>query len=130
MVEYNTINTKLTNLQLSKLKTAVKNNEATTLRISNKNFSKEELPHDFFLTQAQVTKLRNKIENNMSADIKLSKAQIKKMAQSGGFLGRLLGRLLPKLIKPAISVGKKYISSFRIKCSNECCRCRNPKIYI
>ena len=48
----------------------------------------------------------------MSTDIKLSKAQIRKMAQSGGFLGRLLGRLLikpatkilPKLVKPATSI--------------------------
>ena len=84
MVEYNTINTKLSNLQLRKLKTAVKNNEGTTLKISNKNFNKEELPHELFLTQKQVTKLRNKIENNMSVDIKLSKAQIKKIVMSGG----------------------------------------------
>ena len=78
MVEYNKINTKLSNLQLSKLKTAVKNDEGTTLRISNKNFNKEELPHELFLTQQQITKLRKKIESNISADIKLSKAQIKK----------------------------------------------------
>ena len=78
MVEYNKINAKLSNLPLSKLKTAVKNNEGTTLRISNTNCNKEELPHELFLTQQQITKLRNKIENNMSADIKFSKAQIKK----------------------------------------------------
>ena len=30
----------------------------------------------------------------MSTDIKLSKAQIKKIIQSGGFLGKLLGPLL------------------------------------
>ena len=48
----------------------------------------------------------------MSTDIKLNKAQIRKMARSGGFLGRLLGRLLikpatkilPKLVKPATSI--------------------------
>ena len=40
------------------------------------------------------------------------------MAQSGGFLGRLLGRflikpatkMLPKLIKPAVSVGKNILA--------------------
>ena len=78
MVEYNTINAKLTNLQLNKLKTAVKSNEGTTLRLGAKNFNKEELPHELFLTQKQTTKLRNTINNNMSTDIKLSKAQIKK----------------------------------------------------
>ena len=36
MVEYNKINAKLSNIQLSKLKTAIKKNEGTTLRISSK----------------------------------------------------------------------------------------------
>ena len=63
---------------MSKLKTAVKNNEGTTLRISAKIFNSDNLPHELFLTTAQITKLRNAIKNNMSADIKLSKAQIKK----------------------------------------------------
>ena len=78
MVEYNKINAKLSNLQLSKLKTAVKNNEGTTLRIGVKNFNKQDFPHELFLTQKQITKLKNNTENNMSTDIKLSKAQIKK----------------------------------------------------
>ena len=78
MVEYNKINAKLSNIQLSKLKNTVKNNEGTTLRISSKNFNSDNLPHELFLTQRQITKRRNNIENNMSSDIKLSKAQIKK----------------------------------------------------
>ena len=52
------------------------------------------LSHELFLTQRQITKLRNNIENNMSTDIKLRKAQISKIIQSGGFLGKLLGPLL------------------------------------
>ena len=110
MVEYNTINTKLSNLQLSKLKIAVKNNKGTTLRLGTKNFDKEELPNELFLTQKQITKLRNSINNNMSTDIKLSKAQIKKIVTSGSGLGSILGRLLPKLIKPAILVGKNILA--------------------
>ena len=77
MVDYSTINAKLSNLQLSKLKIAVKNNEGTTLRLGAKNFNNEQLPHEL-LTQKQITKLRNSINNNMSTDIKLSKTQIKK----------------------------------------------------
>ena len=69
MVAYNATNTKFSNVQLSKLKTAIKNNKRTTLRISNKNFNKEELPHELFLTQRRITKLRDKMENNMSVDI-------------------------------------------------------------
>ena len=65
-----------------------------TLRIGIKNFNKEDLPHELLLTTRQSTKLRNAINNNMSTDIKLSKAQIKKIIQSGGFLGKLLGPLL------------------------------------
>ena len=54
-------------------------------------FSANNLPHELLLTTRQTTKLRNAIENNMSTDIKLSKAQISKIIQSGGFLGKLLG---------------------------------------
>ena len=45
MAEYNKINVKVSNLQVSKLKTAVKNNEGTTLRISAKMFNSDNLPH-------------------------------------------------------------------------------------
>ena len=111
MVQYNRVNTKLSNLQLSKLKNAAKNNEGTTLRMGNKNFNKEKLPHELLLTTRQTTKLRYSIQNNMSADAKFSKAQIKKRIQSGSFLGKLLGRFLSKLIKLAISVGKNLLAS-------------------
>ena len=60
----------------------------------NSRMFKENLPHELFLTTRQTTKLRNSIENNMSTDIKLSKAQISKIIQSGGFLGKILGPLL------------------------------------
>ena len=78
MVEYTKVNVKLTNLQLSKFKRAVKSNDSTTLRIGIKNFNKEDLPHELLLTTRQNTELRNAINNNLATDIKLSKAQIKK----------------------------------------------------
>ena len=81
MVEYTKVNVNLTNLQLSKLKKAIKSNEGTTLRLGIKNFNKDELPHELLLTTKQSTKLRNAINNNMATDIKLSKAQIKKLIQ-------------------------------------------------
>ena len=46
------------------------------------------------MTTRQKIKLRNTFHNNVSTDLKLSKAQISKIIQSGGFLGRLLGPLL------------------------------------
>ena len=93
MVEYNKVNLKLSDNQLKKLKTAVKNKTGTTLRISLKMFNGNNLPHELLLTTRQKTKIRNAF-NNMSTDLKLSKAEINKIIQSGGFLGRLLGPLL------------------------------------
>ena len=89
MVEYAKVNVKLTNLQLSNLKKKVKNNDSTTLRIGIKNLNKEDLSYELLLTTRQNTKLRNAINNNLSTDIKLSQAQIRKIIQSGGFLGKL-----------------------------------------
>ena len=77
MVEYTKVNVKLTNLQLSKFKKVVKNNDGATLRISIKNFNKDELPHELLLTTRQSTKLRNAINSNLATDIKFSKTQLK-----------------------------------------------------
>ena len=83
MVEYNTINAKLSDSQLNKLNSAVKNKQGTTLRINARMFSANNLPHELLLTKRETNKLRNPIENNMSTDIKLPKAQISKIVQSG-----------------------------------------------
>ena len=50
MVEYNTVTAKLSSSQLNELKTALKNNEGTTLRISAKMFNGNNLPHELLLT--------------------------------------------------------------------------------
>ena len=105
MVEYNAVNAKLSNSQLNKLKSAVKNKQGTTLRINARMFNGNNLPRELLLTTRQTTELRNAIENNMTTDIKLSKAQISKIIQSGGFLGKLLGPLVKTgfpLLKPVI----------------------------
>ena len=94
MVEYNTVNAKISESQVNKLKGAVRNKQGTILRMNAKIFNGNNLPHQLILTQRQITKLRNNIENNLQTDIKLSKAQILKIIQSGGFLGTLLDPLL------------------------------------
>ena len=58
MVEYNKVNVKLSNTQLNKLKTAVKNKTGTTLRMNLKMFDGNDLPHKLLLTIRQKTKLR------------------------------------------------------------------------
>ena len=57
-------------------------------------FNGNNLPQELLLTTRQKTKVRHAFNNNTSTDLKLSKAQISKIIQSGGFLGRLLGPLL------------------------------------
>ena len=110
MVEYSKINCKLTNVQLNKLKKAVKSNEGATLRLGIKNFNEDELPHELLLTTRQNTKLRNAINNNLVTDIKLSKAQIKKLIQSEGFLGKLLSNLVDPLMKVALPLAKYVLA--------------------
>ena len=110
MVKYNKINCKLTNVQLNKFKKSVKSNEGVTLRLGIKNFNKDELLHESLLTTRQNTKLRNAINNNLATDIKLSKAQIKKLIQSGGFLGKSLSKLAGPLMKVALPLTKNVLA--------------------
>ena len=110
MIEYSKINCKLTNVQLNKLKKAVKSNEGTTLRLGIRNFNKNEHPHELLLTTRQNTKLRNAFNNNSATDIKLSKTQIKKIIQSGGFLGKLLSKLAGLLMRVALPLAKNVLA--------------------
>ena len=96
--------------QFNKLKKAVKSNEGAKLRLGIKNFNKDELSHELLLTTRQNTKLRNAINNNLATDIKLSKAQIKKLIRSGGFLGKLLSKLAGPLMKVAIPLAKNVLA--------------------
>ena len=109
MVEYSEINCKLTNVQLNKLKKVVKSNEGATLRLGIRNFNKDERPHKLLLSTRQNTKLINAL-NNSATDIKLSKAQIKKIIQSRGFLGKLLSKLAGPLMKVALPLAKKLLA--------------------
>ena len=65
MVEYSKVNVKLSDTQLKKLKTAVKNNKGTTLRISSNMFNGKNLTHELLLTTRQKIKLRNAFNSNM-----------------------------------------------------------------
>ena len=46
----------------------------------------------------------------MATDLKLSKAQMKKLIQSGGFLGKLLSKLAGPLIKVAMPLAKNVLA--------------------
>ena len=53
MVEYSKVNAKLTDTQLEKLKTTVKNKTGTTLRMSFKMLDGNNLTHELLLTTRQ-----------------------------------------------------------------------------
>ena len=94
MVACSKVNVKLSDTQLKKFKTAVKNKTGITLRMSSKVFNGNDIPHELSLTTRQKTKLRNSFNNNLPTNLKLAKAQICKIIQSRRFLSRLLGPLL------------------------------------
>ena len=93
MVEYSKRNIRLTDAQLKKLKTTVKDKTGTTLIMILKMLDGNDLPHELLLTTRQKAKLKNVFNNNILTDVKLSKAQISKIIQSGGFLGPLLSKV-------------------------------------
>ena len=99
----------MSNSQLNKLKSGIKNGAEVTLKLSSNvvgdsndenNFSQK-----FLLTNTQVSRLFKAFANNFSANIKSSKTQLHKIRQSGGFLGRLLGPLL----KTGVSLMKNIL---------------------
>ena len=96
MTQYNSLNVKLSNSQLSELKSAIKNENDVVLRTSSNMVgnSNDNFPQELLLTNRQVENIRKAFANHLSSDIKLSKTQLPKMIQSGEFLGRLLGPLL------------------------------------
>ena len=98
MTQYNRLNVKLSNSQLNKLKSAIKNEIDVVIRLFRNMIgdSNDEanFPHELLLTDRQVSSIRKAFSNNSSVDIKFSKTQLSKMIQSGGFLGKLLGPLL------------------------------------
>ena len=89
-VEYDKVNVRLSDSQLNKPKSAIKNQTGITLRMNIKNVEGSNLPHGLLQTTRQKANLRNAFENNLLTDIKLYKTQISKIIQSGGSLGSLL----------------------------------------
>ena len=91
MTQYNSLNVKLSNSELNKLKSSIKSETDVVLRISSNMVSNSNdntnFPHELLLTNRQVANICKAFAKNASTDIKLSKTQLSKMIQSGGFLG-------------------------------------------
>ena len=87
MTQYNSLNVKLSNSQLNKFKSAIKNETEVVLRLPSNMIGDNEtiFRRKLSLTNRQVANLRKAFANNLSTEIKLSKTQLSKMIQSGGF---------------------------------------------
>ena len=96
MTQYYSLNVKLSNSQLDKLKSAIKNEIGVVLRLSLNMVGDDEtnFPQKLLLTNRQVEILHQAFGNKSSTGINLSKIQLSKTTESGGFLGRFLGPLL------------------------------------
>ena len=98
MTQCNSLNVKLSNSQVNKLKSAIKNEIEVVLRVSSNRIGNSNIetnfPQKLLLTNRQVSNHRKASENNSSTYIKFSKIQLSKIIQLGGFRGRVLGPLL------------------------------------
>ena len=118
MTQYNNLNVKLSNSQLNKLKSSIKNETDIVLRISSNMVSNSDdnanFPHELLLTNRQVAYIRKAFAKNTSIDIKLSKTQFSKMIQSGGSLGNLFSKLAGPLMKVAVPLAKNVLAPLGI----------------
>ena len=96
MTQYNSLNVKLSNSQLNKLKSAIKNGTDLSLRLPSNMIGNSDdetnFSHKLLLTNRQVANLRKAFSNHTLTDIELSKAQLTKMQK-----GRFLRFLVPSL---------------------------------
>ena len=86
MSQYNMVNVNLSNSQLNKLKSAIKNRTEVTLNVSsnligNSN-DKTNFPHKLLSTDKQVSMIRKAFANGSSANRKFSKTQLSRMIES------------------------------------------------
>ena len=84
MTQYNTLNVKLSNSQLNKLKSGINNTEVTlkiSLNVVGDPNDENNFPHKLLLTNTQVSKLRKAFTSGSSTNIKLWKTQLHKIAQ-------------------------------------------------
>ena len=98
MTQYNNLSVKLSDSQLNKIKSTIKNETEVLLRISSNMIGNSDdetnFPHNLLLSSRQVANHCKSFATYLSTDIKLSKTHLSKMIQSGRFLGKIPGLLL------------------------------------
>ena len=107
MTQYNSLNVKLSNSQLNKLKSAIKNETEVILRLLSNMIGDSTYDTNF------PHKLCNrKIANYLSIDFNLLQTQLSKIKQSGGFLGKNFGQLLQTGLPLMKNVLNHYLKMF------------------
>ena len=101
MTKYNSVNVKLSNSQLYKLKSKIKKGTEAALNFISyviSDFNDEtSFSHQFLLTERQVSRFRKVFPNNSSANIKLPKTQLSKIVHSESLLK--IGLSLMKIVQ-------------------------------
>ena len=99
MTQYNILNVKLSNLQINKLKSRIKNGTEVPLKLSSNAISdsndKNNFPHKLLLTNTHISKLHKVLHK--------FKLKFHKIGQSGGLLVRILSPL-PKNGLPLMKI--------------------------
>ena len=118
MTQYNRLNVKLSNLQLNKSKSVIKNETDVVIRLSinviGDSNDEAKFQNELLLTDRQISGIRKAFSNNSLVDIKFSKTQLSKMIQLGGYLGKLLGPLLKTGLPLIKNVNKPLAKSVLI----------------
>ena len=109
---------KLSNSQLNKLKSGIKNGTRVILHLLSNliGYSNDEInfPHKSLLTDTQVSNIRKAFPNGSSANIKFSKTQFSKIVQLGGVLRNIpifqniLSSVAKERTNLARDLGKKF----------------------
>ena len=117
MTQYNSLNVRLSNSQLSKLKSAIKNETDVVLRLSSNmvgnsmelhSNNENNFPQKLLLTNRQILSFRKAFANHTSVDIKLSKTQLTRI-QKGGFL-----KFLMPLLKSGLPLLKSVVNALGV----------------
>ena len=92
MIQYNSLNVKLSNSQLNKLKSALKIGTGVVLGLSLNMVGDDEtnFSQKLLFTDRQVKNLRKAFSNKSSTDINLSKTQLSKIVREDFFVDFLV----------------------------------------
>ena len=101
----------MSNSQLNKLKSQIKNDTEVTLKLSSNvvgdSNDENNFPCKLLLTNTQVLRVWKAFVSGSSSNIQSSKTRLHKAGPSEGFLGRLLGPVL----KTGLSLMKNVLKT-------------------